>query len=97
LAAIADRVDLLVINRFGRAESLGRGLLGIFTAAIEAGVPLLTAVRHPYDQAWEQFHGGFAQALAASADAIVAWYYAAACRRSPCTRCTVARLSHRPS
>ena len=30
MAAIADRVDLLVINRFGRAESLGRGLLGCF-------------------------------------------------------------------
>ena len=50
--AIAANVDLLVVNRFGRAESLGRGLIGSFTAAIEAGIPILTAVRAPYDDAW---------------------------------------------
>jgi Protein of unknown function (DUF2478) len=60
LAAIAERVDLLIINRFGRAESLGRGMLSIFSRAIDAGVPVLTAVRHPYDAAWHSFHGGMA-------------------------------------
>lgn len=32
--AVTDRVDLLVINRFGRAESLGRGLRGCIEAAL---------------------------------------------------------------
>ena len=73
MAALADGVDLLVINRFGRAESLGRGLLGCFSAAIEAGVPVLTAVRSPYDDAWRAFHGGCAHQLAAEEQEIVDW------------------------
>jgi uncharacterized protein len=44
-AAIADRVDLIIINRFGRAEGLGRGLINNFAVAIEVGIPVLTAVR----------------------------------------------------
>jgi hypothetical protein len=73
LAAIEERVDLLVINRFGRAESHGRGLIGCFAAAIEASIPVLTAVRAPYDDAWRRFHGGLGQELAAEATAAVGW------------------------
>ena len=73
MAAIADRVHLLVINRFGRAESLGRGLLGCLAAALEAGVPVLTAVRAPYDEAWQRFHGGSAQELTADLSTVVEW------------------------
>jgi hypothetical protein len=77
MGAIADRVDVLVINRFGKAESLGRGLLGVFMAAVDAGVPVLTAVRNPYDQAWEHFHGGMAHVPPAAADAVAAFYLGA--------------------
>jgi nucleoside-triphosphatase THEP1 len=72
-AAIADRVDLLVINRFGRAESLGRGLLASFVAALDAGVPVLTAVRHPYDQAWQEFHAGLGCDLASRSETVLDW------------------------
>jgi hypothetical protein len=72
-AAIAERVDLLLINRFGRAESLGRGLRGSFEAAIAAGVPVLTAVRAPYDEAWRSFHGRLGQELVSDLDSVVAW------------------------
>jgi hypothetical protein len=71
--AIADRVDLLVVNRFGRAESLGRGMLGTFAAAMEAQMPVLTAVRPPYEQAWTQFHGSSAEVLPATSEAVVRW------------------------
>jgi hypothetical protein len=73
MAAIADRVDLLVINRFGRAESLGRGLIGCFTAALEAAVPILTAVRAPYHADWRAFHGGLGQDLPADEARVVGW------------------------
>ena len=72
-AAIADRVDLLLINRFGRAESLGRGLRGSFEAAIVAGIPTLTAIRPPYDEAWRDFHGGLGEELAPELERVVAW------------------------
>jgi nucleoside-triphosphatase THEP1 len=73
MAAIAERADLLVINRFGRVESLGRGLLGCFAAAMDAGVPVLTAVREPYDRAWRAFHGGLAHDLPADQPCVIAW------------------------
>lgn len=73
LAAIENGIDLLVINRFGRAESLGRGLLGCFTAALEGGIRVLTAVRAPYLDSWAAFHGGLAQDLPAELQAVVHW------------------------
>lgn len=73
MQAIADRVDLLVINRFGRAESLGRGLRACFEAAITADVPVLTAVREPYDVAWNEFHGGIGHEIPADRDRIASW------------------------
>ena len=73
MTALADGLDLIVINRFGRAESQGRGLIGCFSAAIEAGVPVLTAVRAPYDEAWRLFHGGLGQELPAEMAAVTSW------------------------
>jgi hypothetical protein len=80
LAAITERADLLVINRFGRTESLGRGLIGCFAAALEAGIPVLTAVRAPYDDAWREFHGGLGQDLHMEASQAVGWAVRAAGR-----------------
>jgi nucleoside-triphosphatase THEP1 len=72
-AAIREGTDLIVINRFGRAESLGRGLLDCFTAALEAGIPVLTAVRAPYDDAWRAFHGGLGAELTPEPNDLLAW------------------------
>ena len=71
--AIVDGVDLIVINRFGRAESLGSGLLACFSSALSAGVPVLTAVRAPYDVAWTTFHGGLGLELPDNDTAVVSW------------------------
>jgi len=71
--AITDRVGLIVVNRFGRAESLGKGLLGSFSAALEAGLPVLSAVREPYVTAWQNFHGGLGIELPTNVPAIVGW------------------------
>lgn len=72
--AIRDRVDLIIISRFGRAEAAGGGLLAGFTDAVCAGVPLLTAVREPYCERWREFHGGLAVDLPPSADAVLGWF-----------------------
>jgi hypothetical protein len=71
--AIADRVDLVVMNRFGRAESLGGGLLASLASAVAAEMPALTAVRAPYDVAWTKFHGGLAKELPADVVSVTAW------------------------
>lgn len=72
-AAIDAGVDLLLINRFGRAECYGRGLRPVFESALASRVPVLTAVREPYDRGWAEFHGGLAVELPAEADRIVRW------------------------
>jgi hypothetical protein len=72
-AAIAAGVDLIIINRFGRAESRGAGLLPSLTCAVADGIPVLTAVREPYREAWRQFHGGLATDLDPDLDAVVTW------------------------
>lgn len=78
--AIADRVDLIVVNRFGRAESLGRGLSASFATALSANVPVLTAVRAPYDLAWANFHDGLGVQLPDSEAAVVAWAQTVVCQ-----------------
>lgn len=66
-------IDLLVINRFGKAEAEGHGLRHIFGEAVSRGVPTLTAVRRDHAAAWQAFHGGLAIDLPFEADAVVAW------------------------
>jgi hypothetical protein len=61
------------MNRFGRAESLGGGLLGPLASAVAAELPVLTAVRAPYDLAWAKFHGGLAKELPADVASVTAW------------------------
>lgn len=75
--AIEADVDLVIINKFGRAESEGDGLLSCIADAILAGVPILTTVREPYVAAWKLYHGGLASELPPNIDAILQWYDAA--------------------
>ena len=42
--ALEGGPDLLIANKFGKQEGLGRGLRTVVAAAIEAGVPVLLAV-----------------------------------------------------
>jgi hypothetical protein len=45
----------------------------VFAAAIEAGIPVLTATRAPYDVAWRSFHGGMETELAARPELMLDW------------------------
>ena len=75
--AIDARVDLVIINKFGRAESEHGGLLSCITDAVTAGIPVLTTVREPYLESWHSFHGGLAIELSPSVNSILKWSWAA--------------------
>jgi len=77
-AAIEAGSDVLVINKFGRAEAEGEGLLSCISEAVVAGVPVLTTVRPPFLGAWQDFHGGLATELPPSPQAVLEWCQAAA-------------------
>ena len=75
LRSIDAGIDLLLLNRFGRAESKGRGLINCFSEAMVQGVPILTAVREPFDVAWTEFHGGLAAELPMEVNAAIEWIF----------------------
>ena len=60
---LGQGADVLVINRFGRGESLGAGFRAAIAFACETGIPVLTAVRKTYQEAWHEFTGGYYSAL----------------------------------
>lgn len=73
---MAADTDLLLINRFGRAESESRGLRDLFEHAALSGLPLLVAVREDYCDAWRDFHGGLGTELPVSEEAVIYWWEA---------------------
>ncbi len=68
------RPDLMMINRFGRAESESRGLRDVFERAALEHIPLLVAVREDYCDAWRAFHGGMGLELPMDEAAVYDWW-----------------------
>jgi hypothetical protein len=73
LATISNGSDLVILNKFGKAETDGGGLRNAFIRAIEIEVPVLTAVRPPYTDSWARFHGGLAVELPPDFTGVHAW------------------------
>jgi len=71
--ALDAHTGLLLINRFGKAETEGRGMLGPLQQAIEVGIPVIVGVRANYLEPWEHFHGGLATNLPPVTETIVEW------------------------
>ncbi|MCQ0091378.1 DUF2478 domain-containing protein [Roseovarius sp. M141] len=65
--------DLLILNRFGRGESEGRGFRDLIGTAINLGVPVLTAVRPTYADAWTAFGADIACDLPMQRAAVLTW------------------------
>jgi hypothetical protein len=65
--------DLVIINKFGRQESLGRGLRDEMAALVMAGVPVLTSVRSPLLPAFEAFAGGDFTVVEPTAEVVTQW------------------------
>lgn len=66
--------DLLILNRFGRGESEGRGFRDLIGKAIVLDVPVLIAVRPMYEQAWAEFGAGLACDLPMDQTAVLSWF-----------------------
>lgn len=72
--AFSVRTDLMIVNRFGRAESEGHGLRHILERTAFAEIPLLIGVRENYVPAWQAFHGGLGVEIAPDHTAIMNWW-----------------------
>jgi hypothetical protein len=66
--------DLLILNRFGRGESEGRGFRDLIGQAMMRGVPVLTAVRPMYADHWCAFGEGLSCDLPMDHSTILTWF-----------------------
>jgi hypothetical protein len=79
-AEVARRLEgaaLLVVNKFGKQETLGRGMVPVIVEAIGRDIPVLVGVNGLNRPAFLEFAGGLAEALPAEPEAIAAWARAA--------------------
>jgi len=76
--ARGEKPDLLVVNRFGRLESEGAGMIAEIGAAVAEGEAVLIAVPLRYRDAWDAFAGGLDAQIGAERAALEAWWSALA-------------------
>lgn len=69
----AQRPDLLIVNRFGKIEAIGRGFCPLIARALEAGIPVLVGVNDLNRQAFDAFASGMALELPDRESAIMDW------------------------
>jgi nucleoside-triphosphatase THEP1 len=77
-AAIDAGADLVIINRFGRSEAEGKGLIDLIPQALEADIPVLIAVPEQRFPAWIRFSEGMNVRLACRREALDRWWLAIA-------------------
>jgi hypothetical protein len=73
LEAELPGANLLILNRFGKGESEGRGFRDLISAAVGQGIPVLTAIRPTYVQSWAAFGGDLACDLAMDQTTVMEW------------------------
>ena len=71
--AVLERVDLLIINKFGREEAHGRGLRPVIAEALIAEIPLVIGVSTKNLCDFLTFVGDSATRLKPDIEAITAW------------------------
>jgi hypothetical protein len=71
--AVLERVDLLIINKFGKEEARGRGLRPIIADALIAEIPLMIGVSTLNLCDFLSFVGDSATRLEPGIEAITAW------------------------
>lgn len=72
-AALADHPRLMIVNKFGKQETDGRGFRPLIGQALAMGVPVLTAVNTEYLPGFEAFSAGMGTALPVDLSQVVAW------------------------
>jgi hypothetical protein len=71
--AIESRPEVLVLNRFGRQEAEGGGLVDEIAAAVVAGIPVIVPVNEMLLPEWDAFSGGTHERMPADPDKVVQW------------------------
>ena len=78
--------DVLIVNKFGKRESEGKGLVPVIAAALDLGLPVLIGVNGLNLAAFLAFAGEEAIALSAEPGTIADWCKGAAVKDTVCLR-----------
>ena len=73
-----DKVDVLIVNKFGKHEAEGRGFRTAIAEALSADIPVLVGVNRLNADAFVQFSGGLAVELAPNLEDLANWIVPAA-------------------
>ena len=73
-SAIEDRLDLVVVEKFGELEQSGQGLIDEIFRTITAGIPLLISVPESALPMWQERSGELGSVLPFSETAFEQWW-----------------------
>lgn len=76
-----DGADILIVNKFGKREAEGRGLVPVIAEALHRGLPVLVGVNGLNLAAFLAFAGKAIEGLPTSPDAVTDWCIAATLRQ----------------
>lgn len=71
--AIAARVDLVIVNKFGKQEAEGQGLVAELFEALSEGLPVLVPIHRRHWVAWETLSGGVGDIIVPTPAALWDW------------------------
>jgi glycosyltransferase involved in cell wall biosynthesis len=72
--ALERGADIMILNRFGKLEREGRGLVYLIEKALSAEVPVMMAVADQYIADWTDFSGGIGAKLSCTGAALDNWW-----------------------
>jgi nucleoside-triphosphatase THEP1 len=72
--AIEKGGDLVIVNRFGELEAAGRGLIRLIEQAVDADIPVITAVPVHRFADWVRYSNGMSVRLPCRRAALDAWW-----------------------
>lgn len=72
-ASLQDGADILILNKFGKQESEGRGLRGPIVSAVEQGIPVLVGLSPGRVESWNEFCGAAGEILNPDEMAVYRW------------------------
>jgi len=65
--------ELLILNKFGKVEAEGRGLLDLVAIAIDRGIPVVIGVPIRNLEAWRNFAGGMSVEFSSDPSEVKDW------------------------
>ncbi len=72
--AIEQRMDLILVEKFGEQEQRGQGMAAEILRAVSEGVPTLVAVPDGVRDQWASFTGNLGDEIPYTLDALRAWW-----------------------